>query len=91
MTVVVSLLGGAGLLGTAVFTLAVFGVGDSRSGGFEMLYVCLHLLPGAICLLRAALVPRERIVWGLIGPGMVSRLCRAKAERRNRVLAVGPA
>ncbi len=62
----------AGIAGLLVFTAAaVFGLGDSRSTGFEVLYVCLHLAPAGLCILRALLVRRERLVWMLLGGGML--------------------
>ncbi len=72
MRIAVCGLWAAGLLGTVVFTAAVLGLADSRSGGVEALYVCLHVLAGSVCLLRAALIARERLVWGVVGIGMMS-------------------
>jgi PAS domain S-box-containing protein len=61
----------AGLVGLAAFVLAAgFGIGDAQAPGFEVLYVCLYLVPAALCLLRSALVREERAVWALFGVGM---------------------
>ncbi|MFN2470993.1 MAG: hypothetical protein ABR583_08395, partial [Gaiellaceae bacterium] len=68
--IAVRLLWAAGLAGLAAFTLAA-GFGDARASGFQVLYVCLPFVFGALCILRAALVPSERVVWALFGIGML--------------------
>lgn len=68
----VGLLWVAGIASLVVFTAAAaFGLGDSRSTGFDVLYVCLHLAPAGLCILRALLVKQERLVWILLGVGML--------------------
>jgi len=66
MRIAVWLLLAVGLVGTAAFTAAASGLGDPTSDGFEVLYVCLHVLSGTVCLLRVALVRRERLALGAL-------------------------
>jgi len=66
------LLWGFGIIGLAAFTAAAaFGLGNTTSTGWQVLYVSLHLAPAGLCLLRAAVVPRERAIWALFGIGML--------------------
>ena len=68
----VRLLWVVGIGGLATFALAAaFDLGDTRGSGLQILYVCLPLVPAALCILRAALVAEERAVWAIFGAGMV--------------------
>ena len=68
--IAVRLLWTAGLAGLATFALAA-AFGDALASGFQVLYVCLPFVFGALCILRAALIPSERVVWALFGIGML--------------------
>ncbi|MDQ3092273.1 MAG: PAS domain S-box protein, partial [Actinomycetota bacterium] len=68
--IAVYLLWTAGLAGLAVFALAA-AFGDARASGFQVPYVCLPFVFGALCILRAALIHRERVAWALFGIGML--------------------
>ncbi len=68
--IAVRLLFAAGLAGLATFALAA-AFGDAGASGFQVLYVCLPFVFGALCILRAALIPSERVVWALFGIGML--------------------
>jgi PAS domain S-box-containing protein len=67
----VRLLWCAALIGLAVYaTASLGGPGDTRSAGYDALYVCLFAIPGALCLLRALLVDEQRLPWAAFGIGM---------------------
>jgi PAS domain S-box-containing protein len=67
----IRLLWAAAVAGLVVSTTAaVGGPGDPQSAGYEALYPALFLIPGALCLLRAALVPVQRLTWAAFGIGM---------------------
>ncbi len=69
----VRLLWTAGIAGLVLFAaVAGLGLGDSGSPGFQAFHVCMYVVPGALCLLRAVLVREERLVWALLGTGMAA-------------------
>lgn len=66
-------LSGLGLASLALFVAHEgFGLWAGQESAFQVLYVCTYLVPAAICILRASLVPSERWPWGLLGIGMVA-------------------
>ena len=68
----------AAVAGLAVFALAaVGGPGDPRSSAYQVLYVGLFVVSGALCLLRALLVREQRLPWLVFG---VAMCCWAAAE-----------
>jgi PAS domain S-box-containing protein len=57
--------------GGAVFALAaVGGPGDSRSAGYQVLFVGLIVTSASLCLLRALLVREQRLPWLACGVAM---------------------
>lgn len=62
-----------GLAGLVVFAVAAAGgPGDPTSNAYQVLYVGLYVVPGALCLLRAWLVREQRLAWAAFGIGMWS-------------------
>ena len=59
---------GTGLIISTV--AAAGGPGDPRDSGHVALYLALFLIAGALCLLRAALIPGQRLTWSAFGIGM---------------------
>ena len=68
---VARLLWATGITAAVVFTVAAAGgPGDTRSPGYEALYVCLFLIPGALCMIRSLLVAEQRMAWAAFGVAM---------------------
>jgi PAS domain S-box-containing protein len=60
-----------GLAALVIFTVAACGgPGDPTSSAYEVLYVGLLIVPGALCLLRASLIREQRLAWAAFGVGM---------------------
>lgn len=60
-----------GLAGLVVSTVAAAGgPGDPTSDAYELLYVGLFVIPGALCVLRACRVREQRLTWAAFGIGM---------------------
>ncbi|MEA2191983.1 MAG: hypothetical protein QOI73_2104, partial [Solirubrobacteraceae bacterium] len=51
-------------------TAAAGGPGDAASTPYVTLYLTLFVIPGGLCLLRAALIPGQRMTWAAFGIGM---------------------
>ena len=68
----------AGGVGYALFAVVVlFGDGRISADVIGNYYACFFLVPATLCLLRAALVPGERVAWTLFGVGL---LCWSASE-----------
>ena len=61
----------AGLAALTVSTIAAAGgPGDPLGPRYHLLYLALFAIPGVICLLRALLVPEQRLAWAAFGLAM---------------------
>ena len=59
------------VVGVVVSTVAqAGGPGDPHSMPYTILYVALFVIPGVLCLVRAALVAEQRLAWAAFGIGM---------------------
>lgn len=58
-----------GLIALAVSTVDAAG-GPALPIDYGLLYVLLYLIPGTICLVRAALIAEQRLTWAAFGVGM---------------------
>ena len=63
----------AAFAAVAAFALrTVTGPGPATGAAYETLYVALYMLPGGLCIARAALVRHERGPWLAFGIGMLA-------------------